>query len=250
MKRIYILPNLFTSANFFCGILSMTLAINQQYVFAAYAIFAGIFFDILDGIVARWNNASTSFGFEFDSLADIVTSGIAPMILIYRMELSGLGPHGRIGLGIAFLYSVCTALRLARFNTQPGNQKKKAFIGLPAPASAGFLASTVLISQTYPTMAPFIKMPLLMIVLSYLMISNITYSSVLKPAFFKKKPFFYLVLILIVIAGTILYIHEALVLFFTAYLLHGPIAAAYRRWIRQPSTALITSETIEQKQQN
>lgn len=252
MKKIYILPNLFTSANFFCGILSLTLALDGKYSYAAIAILAGIFFDILDGPIARWNKSTSKFGLEYDSLSDLITFGVAPMVLLYRMVLCQLGAHGRIGLGIAFLYSVCAALRLARYNTRSNNRgAKKQFMGLPTPSAAGFLSSYVLLLSYYGVADLYLKyVPVLMIGVSYLMVSNIAYPSAINPHMLRKKPFIYLVAALLILASITLFVHEAIFLGFTAFIVHAPFLKLFRRWNRRRKLEMELQEDFEQGQRD
>lgn len=232
VKKVYLLPNLFTTANVFCGIFSMTLAINERFDFAIYTIFAGVFFDILDGFIARRHKSATGFGVQYDSLADLISFGIAPMIIVYKMELFR-GANGRGGLAIAFLYSVCAALRLARFNSQPSGRLKRDFVGLPSPGAAGLLLSYILLLIHYQASVPYLKtIPILMIIVSYLMISNLNYPAVIYQYIFKKKPFIYLVIGTLIVVGTILFIHQVLFLLFLAYALSGPLLKVSYRWKR------------------
>jgi len=158
-KTIYLLPNSITAANMVLGIWSITWAIKDSltlsmfpahdtipYVMPARLIVIAAFLDLFDGIVARATHTTSKFGQEFDSLSDLVSFGMAPAILIY---LSVLRYMGDWGLAITFLYVVCTAIRLARFNVQAAVEEKTSFMGLPSPAAAGILASYVLVSRWY-----------------------------------------------------------------------------------------------------
>ena len=194
-KKIYILPTLFTTGNFFCGLLAIIYAINGRYNRGAIVIFFAMLFDFMDGQIARLNNATTRFGFEYDSLCDVVSFGIAPTLLIYCMSLREIG---RMGITIAFIYSVCCALRLARFNAQPAKEGKKSFQGLPTTAAAGTIASSIILFDNISFYLYFIS--LLMLFLAYLMVSTIPYPA-LSPFHLKdKKPFFYLVFFILIIA--------------------------------------------------
>jgi len=239
-RRIYILPNLLTSGNFFCGILAITLSLDEKFYYAALAILVGTFFDALDGAAARRNRSSSRFGLEYDSLTDLVSFGIAPMIMVYCMELHQLGSRGRMGLAIAFLYSVCTALRLARFSARSGTAAKRSFTGLPSPAAAGFLAAYVMFMQEYHmvnTLAGYV--PFIMIILSYLMISNFEYPRLPNAELTRKKPFVYLAAVLLLITGAILFIHEVLFFSFSLYLLRGPAGRLYLLlWKRRTAAPL------------
>ena len=242
-KMIYLLPNLLTSGNFFCGILSITLSLDGKFYFAAIAITVGLFFDALDGAAARRNKSTSAFGVQYDSLTDLVTFGVAPMVMMYNMGLNRLGAGGRMGLAIAFLYSVCTALRLARFNARVDTVEKKSFTGLPSPAAACFLASYVMVTNEYGVLDLFSKyIPILMILVAYLMISNFEYPRILTAELRRQKPFVYLVMVLLMVAGMLLFIHEALFIFFGAYMLRGPVVRLYRVWKHRTDESLPTEE--------
>jgi CDP-diacylglycerol--serine O-phosphatidyltransferase len=139
--HIYVLPNLITTMNMFSGFLAIVMAIQGDFVIAAYAIVAAAVFDLLDGRVARMTHSMSKFGAEYDSLCDLVSFGVAPSIVLY---LWALQPFGRIGWLVCFLYTTCGALRLARFNVQANIIEKSFFQGLPIPMAAGIVASSVL----------------------------------------------------------------------------------------------------------
>ncbi|MDD5644950.1 MAG: CDP-alcohol phosphatidyltransferase family protein [bacterium] len=122
MKRIYVLPNLITTANFLCGIIAFMCVYNGRIKQAALLVFLAMVFDFFDGSIARIQGSYSNFGMEYDSLADLVSFGIAPMFIVYAVVLSNMG---RVGMGIAFLYCTCAALRLARFNTQISSPSEK-----------------------------------------------------------------------------------------------------------------------------
>ena len=139
-RGVYLLPNLFTTANLFAGFFSIISAVNGKFEIAAITVFVAMVLDSLDGRVARLTNTQSAFGAEYDSLSDMVAFGVAPALLAYEWALSGLG---NVGLTVAFIYVACAALRLARFNTQIGKVDKRYFIGLASPAAAGVVAGTV-----------------------------------------------------------------------------------------------------------
>jgi len=146
-RGIYLLPNLFTSAALFAGFFAIISASQGKFTEAAIAVFVAAVLDGLDGRVARLTNTQSEFGVQYDSLADLVSFGMAPSLVMYHWSLSQLsymGPFwGRLGWAIAFLYAACAALRLARFNTQVGTVDKRWFIGLASPAAAGLMMSFV-----------------------------------------------------------------------------------------------------------
>ena len=202
-RGIYILPNIFTSLNLFCGFYAVIASIDGKFIAASIAIIIGVLFDIMDGKIARATNTTSKFGIEYDSLSDLITFGLAPGIMIY---LWALRPLGRIGWLAAFLFMACGALRLARFNSQVGHVSSDHFVGLPIPAGAGMVATTLLFCQKFGPagkMNPIFILVLLYI-LSFLMVSTIKYNSFKKPEVFRKMNFNVLVsmiLILIFIAA-------------------------------------------------
>lgn len=147
MRKIYIVPNLVTTANMFCGFFSVISGIQGDYVGAAWAIMAASVFDMLDGRIARMAKATSQFGVEYDSMSDLVSFGVAPGILLY---LWALAPFGRLGWLASFLYVACGALRLARFNVMTTVVPKAYFMGLPSPMAAGTVATFVIFSHVVP----------------------------------------------------------------------------------------------------
>lgn len=149
---VYILPNLVTSANLFCGYLSILKAIQGNFVWASALILLAAVFDILDGRVARMTGSTSEFGVQYDSLCDLVSFGLAPAILIFQF---GLNDAGRVGSMACFMFAACGALRLARFNVQSAIGKASGdFTGLPIPMAAGVLASFVLAMSDVKTSPP------------------------------------------------------------------------------------------------
>ena len=139
-RSIYLLPNLFTTAALFGGFYAIVQAMNGRFEHAAVAIFIAMVLDGLDGRVARLTNTQSAFGAEYDSLSDMVSFGVAPALVLYVWALQ---PLGKLGWIAAFIYCVCAALRLARFNTKLDESDKRYFQGLPSPAAAALLAGLV-----------------------------------------------------------------------------------------------------------
>ena len=141
MRRgVYVLPALFTAGNILCGYLSLDASGRGAFEFAAILIFAAGFLDGMDGRVARMTGTTSAFGEQLDSLADVVSFGVAPAFLVYHWGLTGFG---RAGLLVSFLYVVCGASRLARFNVQIHVVDKRWFVGLPIPSAAGALCGLI-----------------------------------------------------------------------------------------------------------
>ncbi len=144
MRKIYIVPNLVTTANMFCGYYSVLSAIKGDFQTASWAIlFAGVF-DMLDGRIARMAKATSQFGVEYDSLSDLISFGMAPAILLYQWALD---PYGRLGALAAFFFLVCAALRLARFNVMTAVLPKGYFQGVASPIAASMVATMIIFNQ-------------------------------------------------------------------------------------------------------
>ena len=221
-RSIYLLPNLFTALNMFCGFYAVIAAINAKFTPAAYAIVAAGIFDNLDGKIARATHSTSKFGVEFDSLADLISFGMAPGVMMYLWVLN---PLGRIGWLAAFLFVVCGALRLARFNTQVGTVGSDYFVGLPIPAGAGITAATVLFCQKLgieEAVHPIFFLVLLYL-LSFLMVSTIPYFSFKKVELLRNRPFNVLVTAILILIFIAAQPPVALFLIGTIYLISGPI---------------------------
>lgn len=223
MKRgIYILPNLVTAASLFAGFYSLVSTLNGNYGTAAVWIFISAVCDGLDGKVARMTGTTSKFGVEFDSLADLVAFGVTPAFLMYAWALK---PFGRLGWVAAFLFLVCGALRLARFNVQVDTVESKRFVGLPIPAAASMVASTVLLFTHFGWPSSYKKLAIIVMIylLAFLMVSSFRYYSFKDPALIKRQPFGFLLLavvLLIVVAA------EPVVMTFSVmliYVLSGPV---------------------------
>ena len=188
-KTFFILPNLFTLASVFCGLFAVTVVCDNHTIDglyqAAIAICFALFFDLTDGRVARLTKTQSSLGLQLDSLADVISFGLAPALMVYRWGLSGFG---RLGLFISFLFCGAAALRLARFNVlmlraeseEPGRKPGKFIVGLPVPVAASVLVSIVILNHQLA--GSFVdvgqaSLALLVAVLSYLMVSRIRFRS-------------------------------------------------------------------------
>lgn len=234
MKLRYLAPSLFTVGNMACGFFSLLAVSHQDYSTAAWLILSAVLLDALDGSVARLVKAESLFGMEFDSLADWVSFGIAPACMMYGFVLKDYGPAGK---SIAFLYALCGALRLARFNlhTQSGQSIPGHFTGLPIPAGAGMLSSFILlytiIEQDRParTIKPlmdqvptlYLLIPLFMLAIAALMVSKIPYRAFKQPDLLRPRSPKQLMLIVAGFLLVYLYPHNAIFIFFCAYILSG-----------------------------
>ena len=220
-RGIYLLPNLFTTMNMFCGFYAMVAAIDGKFVPAAYAIIIAGIFDNLDGKIARATRSTSKFGVEFDSLADLVSFGVAPGLLMY---LWALQPLGRIGWLAGFLFVVCGALRLARFNTQVGTVSSGYFTGLPIPAGAGMNAVTVLFCHKIGVAPHAYPLAFLIMIymLSFMMVSTVKYPSFKNADLFRNKNFNVLVAAILVLIFVAAQPPIALFLFGVMYVSSGP----------------------------
>lgn len=247
-KGIYILPNLITLLSMFAGFYSIVASLNSDYERAAWAILVASIFDVLDGWVARITHTATRFGIEIDSLADVISFGAAPGILVYTWTLSTFGRIGWLG---SFFLVACAALRLARFNVQMGSTEKKHFTGLPTPASALLIATTVLayeevldilvrmkLMQIANVMGKDYWVLVLTFLLAGLMVSNITYHSLKEANLRERRPFGILVAFAAFLA--VVAYHPALVLFLVSifYVSSGVAESLYRLLKRRkPATS-------------
>jgi len=221
-KGIYLLPNLLTTAGLFSGFYAVVSSMNGHFEAAAIAIFIAMIFDGLDGRVARMTNTQSAFGAEYDSMADMVSFGIAPGLVAYNWALSGMGKFGWIA---AFVFVACAALRLARFNTQVGIADKRYFQGLASPAAAGVIASIVWTGNEYQMIGQdygFI-MGLITIISGLLMVSNFRYNSFKEVDWKGKVNFVVVLLIVLVFAVVASSPAELLMAIFVLYACSGPI---------------------------
>ena len=220
-RGIFLLPSLLTTANLFCGFFAMILTHDGRYEHAALAIFVAIVMDMLDGRVARLMKATSQFGVEYDSLADVVSFCAAPAFLLHSFALSQLGRPAWLA---GFLFLVCGALRLARFNVHTGTSDRRFFVGLPTPAAAGLAASTVLLLAG----SDLARWQLLMIaagtyLVALLMVSTVRYWSFKEVHFVQRRPVE--TLLIVVLAVMIIATRHELFSFavFAAYVVSGPV---------------------------
>lgn len=199
-KTVYILPNLFTTASLFAGFLGMLWAADGRFEYCALAILFSALMDGLDGKVARLTNTASEFGVQYDSLADLVAFGVAPAFMMYQYALR---PYAKLGIAVAFLFTVCSALRLARFNITTTTANKRFFTGLPTPAAGCSLCCFVLIA---PSLPEFMQNSLgglavsCTAVIAFLMVSRIRYASFKELGAFKAHPFRSMVFVIAIFA--------------------------------------------------
>lgn len=221
-RGIYLLPNLLTTAGLFSGFYAIVGSMKGQFEAAAVAIFVAMIFDGLDGRVARLTNTQSKFGAEYDSMADIVSFGVAPALVAYNWGLSSLG---KIGWVAAFIYVACAALRLARFNTTVGTADKRYFQGLASPAAAAVISSMVWVGVEFGVNGQEFNVivALVTVITGLLMVSNFRYSS-FKDIEWKGRVSFVMILgVVLIFAFVATRPAEVLLVVFALYALSGPI---------------------------
>ncbi len=220
-RGIFLLPSLLTTANLFCGFFAMILTLEGRYEHAALAVFVAIVMDMLDGRVARLMKATSQFGVEYDSLADVVSFCAAPAFLLHSFALAQIGRPAWLA---GFLFLVCGALRLARFNLHTGTGDRRFFVGLPTPAAAGLAASTVLLlAGTDPARWQLLLIAAGTYLVALLMVSTVRYWSFKEVHFVQRRPVE--TLLIVVLAVMIIAARHELFSFavFAAYVVSGPV---------------------------
>jgi CDP-diacylglycerol--serine O-phosphatidyltransferase len=227
-RGVYLLPNFLTTAGLFAGFYAVIATIDRQYRLAAIMILVAQLFDVLDGRVARLTRSASSFGVQYDSLADLVAFGVAPGILVYKWALQ---PWGRWGWLAASLYVTCGALRLARFNVQIGTVEKRHFVGLPIPAAADVIAATVLLYYYVGGQGAtnkHISMLLVIYGVAALMVSEIRYFSFKEIRLYHRHPFPVLLGLILMLVLTLGAPEPMLFLLIMGFALSGPVALVFR----------------------
>jgi len=220
-RGIYLLPNLLTTAGLFSGFYAIVSSMNGHFISAAVAIFIAMIFDGLDGRVARMTNTQSDFGAEYDSMADMVSFGIAPGLVTYNWALSSFGKFGWLA---SFVFVACAALRLARFNTQVGVADKRYFQGLASPAAAGVIASLVWVGSEYKISAEEygLIIGVITIIVGLLMVSNFRYNSFKEVDWKGKVNFVFVLLIVLVFVVVASSPENILLIVFGLYACSGP----------------------------
>lgn len=232
-RGIYLLPNLFTTGGMFAGFYAIIAAINGAFTVAAIAIFIAGILDGIDGRVARLTRTQSDFGMQYDSLADLISFGLAPALVVYLwalVEFKSASPTlGKLGWSVAFLYAACAAVRLARFNTQVAVVDKKQFIGLASPAAAGTLMAFVWLMTDEGFAGVTVKWWALGLtaLIALLMVSRIRYTSFKQAPTGERMPFLWVPLV--IGAFVLIALNPPLVLFAIAaiYVASGPVTALW-----------------------
>ena len=230
-RGAYLLPSLFTIGNMFCGYACIVYSMRGEFATAAPFIGFALVLDMLDGRIARLTNSTSAFGVELDSLADVISFGVAPAILSFSW---GLHPLGRLGWAAGFLFVAAAAVRLARFNIQSGHTDKRYFVGLPSPAAAAVPASTVFAYPAgFATYAQALPVLAMVLVPALLMVSTVRFQSF--KTFDLQSRRSYTVLFLIAVGLALLASHTELVLagLSYAYLASAFVGMAWSRLRRR-----------------
>ena len=234
-RGVYLLPSLFTIGNMFCGYACIVYAMRGEFATAAPFIGFAMVLDMLDGRIARMTGTTSDFGIELDSLADVISFGMAPAILAFTW---GLQPLGRFGWAVGFLFVAAAALRLARFNIQTGTQDKRYFVGMPSPAAAAVPAATVHAFpygfQTAPEALPVLAM---VIVPALLMVSTLRFRSFKTVDLQVRRSYSVLVLVAVGVAAIAAQPEYTLVAMAYAYLASAFIELAWSKLRRRPAVA-------------
>ena len=252
--KIYFLPNLLTAGNLFCGFVALTKIVEadpmgDNYVgqinFALIFILLACVCDLFDGRVARWGGAESPFGREFDSLADLISFGVAPAFLVHRIVLRDVFvQHPELGWFIASIYLICGAFRLARFNVLStyATSGGKDFVGFPIPSAAALVASLTLFimwveEKDFTVGYLRYMLPVLMLFLSWMMVSQVRYPS-FKSLNLRATRTFTKTLVAILFVGCVVIFREKILvfilpLFFTAYLIYGFVRPRISRAMRR-----------------
>jgi CDP-diacylglycerol---serine O-phosphatidyltransferase len=283
-SRIYFLPNLMTAGNLFCGfgaiikciqarlmtdaggeysLLHPNLLWSELYTQAVWLILAAVVFDSLDGRLARLGGRTSLFGAEFDSLADVVSFGMAPALMVFFLILAPREEYQwfrELGWFVAFIYLLCGAVRLARFNviTNPllhsaSADSNKDFVGLPIPAAAGTVASLVLLLLNLAANDRSLRhwslcLPLLLVLVAFLMVSTIRYPS-FKQVNWETKTRFGTFVIVLVLVVVVVNLHEvAAFCVFLSYIAYG-LFSHYRRSARHAKMRALRRKIVKKREE-
>ncbi len=234
-NSIYLLPNSFTIAALFSAFFAITQAMHGRYETAAIAVFVSMLLDGMDGRVARWTNSQSAFGEQLDSLADMVSFGVAPALIAYKWQL---WQFGKIGYSVAFIYCACAALRLALFNTLIGKVDKRWFIGIPSPTAAALIVGMIWVSHSHEAL-PALEWVCLIVTLfaGLSMVVQIPFWSFKEINVRRRVPFFAMVVFMLLLLIVAWEPSLVLFLFFLGYSLSGYVMFAWR-WLKRRKQAV------------
>lgn len=231
-KPVYVLPNLLTAGNLCAGFYAITAAVHLQFERAAVALVVAGLLDVFDGKIARLTRSSSRFGMEFDSLADLLSFGAGPAVLVY---LWALQPYGRAGWVAAFLLVACGALRLARYNVHADTVDPRWFVGLPIPAASAFLATTVLFLREPVAFGRPVGIVIILqaYLIAFLMVSTVRYRSFKDLGMRQKRPFSFLVSAVFLFSIIALKPQATLFAMAVVYVLSGPVEAVLSSFLHR-----------------
>src|SRR5450755_13719 len=247
-RGVFWLPNLLTTAALFSGFYAIVAAIDLRFENAGIAVFVAMFFDGLDGRVARWTRTESPFGKEYDSLSDMVSFGLAPAIVTYQWGVARISEYGplwrRIGWLVCFFYAAAAALRLARFNSRAATQNKNYFEGLPSPAAAAIVAALVWLAsdQTNIGLPGLILAFVVTATAGALMISRFAYNSFKYVNAGARVRFTYIILVPLAFIFIFLHLPTSLLAIFGLYALSAPSLWIYRKLRRRSRPVAPTHE--------
>lgn len=228
-NSIYLLPNAFTTAALFAAFYAITQSMHGRFESAAIAIFLAMILDGMDGRVARWTNSQSAFGEQLDSLADMVSFGVAPALIVYNWQLY---QFGKLGYCVAFIYCTCAAMRLALFNTLIGKIDKKWFIGIPSPTAAALVIGMVWLGRRYDILFDDKSIVVLLLTLfaGLSMVVQIRFWSFKEFNVRRKVPFAAMIMMILILSVITLEPAGVLFAFFFLYSLSGYIMYVYQKW--------------------
>ncbi|MGF1643950.1 MAG: CDP-diacylglycerol--serine O-phosphatidyltransferase [Thiotrichales bacterium] len=233
-RGIYLLPNLFTTAALFSGFYAIIAAQTGRFSAAAVAVFIAMILDAVDGRVARMTNTQSAFGAQYDSLADLISFGLAPALVMYQWSLFNMNDVGwgwaKLGWLAAFFYTAAAAMRLARFNVSLGTADKRYFLGLPSPTAAALMIGTVWVATDLGISGETLMVPAFIITIAAgaLMVSNVLYPSFKQIDYKSRVPFLGVLVMVLVVMLLAFDPPKTLFLGFLVYTLSGPVIFVLR----------------------
>jgi len=243
-RGIYLLPTLFTIGNLLCGFTAIVMSFRGEIARAGlFIIFAGVL-DLLDGRIARMTGTTSEFGSEFDSLSDIVSFGISPAMLAYAWVLE---PFGRVGWLVAFLFVICAAMRLARYNIQAHSGERRHFVGLSSPVAAGSLAAVAFAFPAKPPVGSPPALPLLLLVatLALLMVSRFRYRSFKDLGLLDRRSYIYVLPLGVTMVGVLIWPRWVMLALAGTYLLSAPALSVSRVFSGNPARKDVPHESVD-----
>lgn len=243
-RGVFWLPNMLTTAALFAGFYAIVAAIDLKFENAGIAVFVAMFFDGLDGRVARWTHTESAFGKEYDSLSDMVSFGLAPAIVTYQWGVVRIAEYGplwrRLGWLVCFFYAAAAALRLARFNSRSATQDKRYFEGLPSPSAAAVVAALIWLAsdQTHVGLQGLILAFLVTATAGGLMISRFPFDSFKQVDAGARVRFRVILVVLLALIFIALHPPIAFLLLFGCYALSAPVLWAWRKVRKRPRGAV------------